>query len=144
MLLKSILITVSILLCSNIYGQNLVPNGSFEEIKGQENGAGVSSIKYWFVPTPGTTDYYRINKWNKINDFGEMGQMLPKDGKAFVGVVVAAPGSLYNRNSKEYIETKLITPLQPHKKYCVRMYIVLGPNNKYATDGVGITYPKRR
>lgn len=117
--------------------QNLVLNGSFEDIIGPEYSAGVSSVKNWFQPTRGTTDYYHYNRHNVIDDYYGYGKMQPQNGKAFIGII-CYPGSTYLKNDHEYFSTKLSSPLIAGKEYCVKMYEVLASNCDFAVNGLGI------
>lgn len=122
--------------------QNLVPNGSFEQIDSCHNiSTGYLSFpKQWYMPTTGSSDYF--NSCDASGYFSTpsnmFGYQVPFHGNAYVGFAV------YDRNNEysEYISVKLSKPLTQNITYNVRYYLSLSEPSKYAINNIGIYFDK--
>ena len=118
------------------FGQNLVPNYSFENYSNcPTNMTEINYSNNWFQPLPqSTSDYFNScdvtnNLSVPINVFG---YQKARTGNAYAGIL------LYNQNNwKEYIETKLISPLNKNSKYCVSFYVSLINTAHWGIDAIG-------
>jgi OOP family OmpA-OmpF porin len=118
---------------NNSYGQNLVPNPSFEEYTRCPKGTSdCGVVKKWYQPTQGSTDYYNECAITKDKRYFEnsvsvphnsLGYKYPHDGKGYIGMYLYGEGN--NPEYREYFSTKLISPLVQNKKYAVRFYVSL-------------------
>ena len=98
--------------------QNLIPNGSFEEMKKCPKAIGqIDRVELWNSPNEGTPDYFNAcftRNFNTVgvpnNYFGTMGSF---DGAAYAGI-------LCGKKEKEYLQISLMEPLVAGRKYCLR------------------------
>lgn len=109
-----------------------IANPSFEEYSScPEDASGfpgplwIESAIGWYFPTQGTSDYFNICT-NLPSSVGVPNSILmvfqnPFHGKGFCGFF---PYELFSGGVySEYIQTKLLKPLNPHKKYMFSMRI---------------------
>lgn len=136
---------VSSLFVRCVFGQNLVPNPGFEEFDScPDNWSELASdfkIPHWVSPTDGSPDYFNMcsNKcgvpWNYA------GYSYPRSGLAYVGVITRMAfdndRAIPNR---EYIQAKLISPLQAGKNYLVSVFVKPATQCLYGTDAFGIVF----
>lgn len=129
-----------------LQAQNLVPNPSFEIFDTCPNS--VTQLKYavpWFQPSIGTPDFFNecfdfSNPWyanvDVPNNF--LGFQYAKQGGGYAGMIAFEyyPGIPY----REYIEARLIQPLQAGMKYYVFFYLSLADSAGYATDDIGVYF----
>jgi OmpA-OmpF porin, OOP family len=133
-----------ILLSCDMSAQNLILNADFEKFKycpSNFNQGGDNLITDWNQPNLGTVDYY--NSCSKMvgvpkNTFGYQNA---HSGKGYIGMVTYSPSQ---RNYREYLQAKLIVPLEANKLYCVEFYVSLGDNAMYVSDGIGIFISKAK
>lgn len=121
----TILLLLTYGICS---GQNLVPNPSFEDtlscpIRPDGTYPNVPfSCQFWYNPTNASPDYLNacaphipLGNRGVPNNFPYLGWQYPRTGNAYVFL-----GLL---NSREFIQTNLITPLIANHKYCVEFFL---------------------
>lgn len=119
------------LFCSfDLFCQNLLQNPSFE-IDSLSSGIDFNpdnnfTPSNWnTLPKTGGADYFSINRKNNYgvpnNVFGWQNAF---DGHSYVGISIAKGGI----DRAEFIQTKLIKPLEPNKYYCFSMYVSLSEN----------------
>lgn len=124
-----IIIGLIAVLCNQpcIFGQNLIPNPSFEEVFEtplQRSPTGeFLYVKEWFTPTLGSPDIFSINAINPqisipSNVFGYQESIF---GNNYCGIYLCYLLSLPNEN--EYISVKLTEPLKTNKRYCFNVQI---------------------
>ncbi len=100
---------------SDVMGQNLVPNGSFDETKGSR-----PSMKPW--KKINTVDFFvnaddkRYKEVNAAKNDRNYILRKPRTGKAYVGLRI---WPRYN----EYLQVQLKRPLEKDKAYAFEMYI---------------------
>ncbi|MBI4929553.1 MAG: T9SS type A sorting domain-containing protein [Bacteroidetes bacterium] len=133
----------------SLFGQNLVPNPSFEQFDTCPNNiAQLNHAIPWFNPSDnqnisGSSDYFNScynnypNFYNADVPSNFIGNQNAKTGVAYAGFYVY--GS-YFPNAKEYIEVKLNNSLQANKKYCIEFYVSLADSANFATDDVGVYF----
>src|SRR5665213_866318 len=130
-----ILILLLMNLAGNLYAQqNLVPNGSFEDMTACPQGEDeVYKCVGWRKPTAATTDYASAcapynNGVNVPNYF--TGYHFAYEGVSFMGI-----GTYFTSatNVCEYIQCKLNTALQSFHEYRVIFYITLSSYSSITT-----------
>lgn len=123
--------------CGICNGQNLVPNGNFEQFAACPSYYGqIDSALFWINPNEGTPDYF-----NQCSSFGNtstpingIGWENPHSGVAYGGI------SLFGLQSKEYIETPLTSPLIANEQYHFEMFASLGDRSFYTTDAIQVYF----
>lgn len=137
--MKKILLLLFILYSLSSFGQNLVPNPSFEDTVACPNSVGeVYDCLNWnsFGNTP---DYYNscasvaINVPNTLFGYQQAAQ-----GNAYCGLYNIDPSSLY----REYIGCQLITPLQIGTRYFASFKVNLANNigHNCKSNKIGILF----
>jgi outer membrane protein OmpA-like peptidoglycan-associated protein len=118
-------------------GENLVPNGSFEEVTKKPKKLGeIANATGWVSPTGARADLFSSAKVPDIDvPLNVFGKESPKDGDNYAGIVGFSYGSKVPRT---YLSTKLSTPLKKGMTYCVKMNVSLAEASKYATNNIGI------
>ncbi len=120
---------------------NLVPNPSFEETMPQAimkgfsyNTKGRPVVKYWWQPTNGSPEFF--NSEHSTLSLNEPVHNA-RTGKGRIGILVDDiddPATGNNWDPKEYVQTKLIKPLEKGKMYSVNFFIVLDKRSPYCTS----------
>lgn len=139
-LIFNILLIISFLFSVAAYGQNLVPNGSFENYSTLPNGYG---------------QYFKSTGWSNVNgvqtgppyaspDYfhtagsvgNYFGQIAPNTGDAQMGFYpyLASLG-----DAREYLMINLSSPLVVGQSYILEFYLTNGTNGAYTahTDNIG-------
>ncbi|HKR07173.1 MAG TPA: T9SS type A sorting domain-containing protein [Bacteroidia bacterium] len=124
-------------------GQNLVPNGSFDQYTGCPDGEGqIDSAMFWMNPAVyisggGSPDYF--NQCATNNDFGVpanyFGFQNAHSGDAYCGLV--GWGLLGSPDWREYIEVALTSTLAANQCYHLEMYLSLADDSRYTSDAIG-------
>jgi len=114
----------SILFCSVFHlpgaGQNLVPDGGFEDYVHlpENNNAPIYCLRNWTTPNGTSGDYYNKNATDKlcgvpINQFGNQ---QAHSGFGYGGICITG-------TYMEYIQSPLTEMLQKDEKYLVEVYV---------------------
>jgi len=121
------------------YGQNLVPNPSFENYSSCPIMATqIYLATGWIAPTVGgTSDYF-----NSCDNFGNVGvpsnffgHQMAHSGNGYTGLVT------YNiSNLREYIQSELDTVLKPLHRYCVQFYVSLADTALISCHTLGVYF----
>lgn len=148
---------VLMLLAATAYGQNHVPNGSFEQRDGCPQSISFGSYRAltrhctgWYQYTVGgqeggTTDYF-----NTCATSGSVGVNVPsnfignqdaKHGNAYIGCYTGGKSISTGGSYKEYAAAA-ITPVKTGYTYEVTMYASLADNSSTGTDDLGIYFFK--
>ena len=125
-----------LLLSTYAFGQNLLPNPSFENNTGFPSGPSQFSLANDWSNANGsaTPDYYHTN--------GNSGAQLPNSllanipphsGEAIMGFIARRSSAL---NTREYLSTILNTPMQVGEPYQVSFYLSNGISSSSANIGV--------
>ncbi|MEW6468689.1 MAG: OmpA family protein [Bacteroidota bacterium] len=101
-------------------------------------------LKHWWSPTTGTPDYFcncESGKWknSQVEASGNfIGHQEPRSGSCYAGFIVyQSSASIY----AEYLETKLIAPMEKGKQYTVSFYLSVADYCKYQIDSaIGIYF----
>ena len=141
---KSLFIFTTLLLSFTSWGQNLVPNPSFEEYSECPNEpAQTYFLNHWSINI-NTADYF--NKCSSSEyvsiPFNSFGYQFPKDTNcnAYVGFWAFRSVSL---GYQEYIGTKLKEPLIEGERYFISFNIILAndfPTNNCAVNKLGVLF----
>ncbi len=127
-----------------VFGQNLVPNGSFETMRScpyDFNYQNLTQIDKWWQVGKGTPDYF--NECSSTAGVPEnvFGNVAAQDGKAYAGFVTY---SNTRRNYREYLQTKLTRPLAKGEEICIEFYISTAAKSLFVCDGVGVYLSKNK
>jgi OOP family OmpA-OmpF porin len=140
-LMRARIVIVILIMTRAVYAQNLVPNPGFETFYRCPFGYNAYAKDFylpgWNSPSEGTPDYFHTcsragdssvpRNWAGVAD--------PHSGSGYAGVYV------WGRNGKsyrEYIQSKLVEPLQKGKTYSVGFYFKLSSYSQYKTDRIGL------
>jgi OOP family OmpA-OmpF porin len=124
--------------CGVCKGQNLVPNGDFEQYSNCPWNIGqLDSLLFWFNPSIATPDYYNQCSSTVVNvpNSGQ-GYQLARSGGAYSGIVLWQQNADY----REYIEVPLTTTLIANTCYHFEMYVNAANIFRYATDDFGVYF----
>ncbi len=138
---KEIYLIILLLVCRICTGQNLVPNGGFEQYYGcPSNFNQLDSAYDWFNPSidsiGGSPDYYNQCALGYVGiPQNPIGYQLTNSGNAYSGIYL----SQVFLNVREYIEVALSSPLIA-TCYHFEMYVNLGDKSKYTTDAIGVYF----
>ncbi|MEM7162814.1 MAG: OmpA family protein [Bacteroidota bacterium] len=143
MLRKTIFILCLIVL-THVQGQNLVQNPGFENRKHCPTGINQSSLSLvnkWHQASKGTSDYFNACSQKVGVPNNTFGEEKAKDGNSYIGLISFSPSK---RNYREYMQSKLIKPLEKDQLYCVEFYTSLADNAQFLIDGLGIHFSKNK
>ncbi|MFI5217903.1 MAG: T9SS type A sorting domain-containing protein [Bacteroidia bacterium] len=125
------------------WGQNLVPNGGFEQYSGcPPSLAQLDSCLFWMNPATniylisGTPDYFNSCNSNGIAGVPSnvFGYQITQSGNAYCGIYLFSSD---DANYREYIEVPLISSLIINNCYHFEMKVSLADIFKYTTDAIG-------
>jgi hypothetical protein len=133
--------------CRICEGQNLVPNGDFEQYSVCPTWYAQldSTLLYWmnpciapFIPG-GTPDYY--NSCAPSGDVGvpvnaNINYQPARSGNGYAGIITWNA----NMTSREYIEVPLSSQLISNECYHFEMYVNLRNTCQYGTDAIGVYF----
>ena len=124
----------------NAKGQNLVPNGDFEQYSicpGYVNQ--LDSCLFWTNPSNGSPDYF--NQCANPSVIGVplnfYGYQNAHSGNGYCGIITGNTSPSYNW--REYVETELTSPLGVNCYY-FEMRVNLSNKSKYSTDTLGVYF----
>ncbi len=122
-------------------GQNLVPNGDFEQYYGcPTNWSQIDSAKFWTSPTIlGSPDYFNqcTAFWGVDVPNNNWGHQLTHSGVGYCGLLLY---QLTIPNNREYIQTPLNISLQSSTCYHFEMYVNLGNFCQFATEDIQVYF----
>lgn len=127
-------------LASSLIAQNLVPNGSFEETIRCPVMHDSTALKYWFVPTKGTADF-----WNTCKRAGNPSKPLPhpisgfQTAKSGNGIAGMATHNIILPDVREYIGVKLKNALEKDTTYVISFQVNLHDSSRNTTK-IGIAF----
>lgn len=126
------------------FGQNLVPNPSFEEVLQCPNGPSqLAGTAFWFDPTgnlTGTPDFFHAcGSGTHTAPSNFLGFQEPVEGLGHAGLFLYE-GSQVLANWREYIQVELLETLVENRCYHVRVHVNLSDNSSRTTDAVGLRF----
>ncbi|HYG17263.1 MAG TPA: hypothetical protein VEC12_16010, partial [Bacteroidia bacterium] len=131
--------------------QNLVPNGSFEQLKPNYTLGSFyrdfdTSIKFWH--SPGNYPPFVIKKEpfeppeRKVMDGFGCFYFLPRTGRVAIHmhnhVYLGEPGG--RNNWRSYLQTQLTSKLEQGKKYEVKFYVLFSSSSSISMNEIGIFF----
>ena len=140
-----VVVIINLILCVNGRGQNLVPNGGFENIDSCNFGincwAGVSNglAPPWDSPTGGSPDLFNTcctRSYCRVPSVS-YGFQYAHTGNGYVGEEVYQSN---NNVGREYIQAPLDSILLPQHKYCVAFYVSLSNDFDMGTNNIGMYF----
>ena len=139
--MKQLLIIALTLICSAVFGQNLVSNPSFEEYSNCPTDLGqVENSNGWFSARL-TPDYFNSCSTNPESSVPDnyWGNQAAFSGSAYAGFTAFQEADI-----REVLGTQLNTPLTIGTKYFVTFYCSLynAEQNMCASNNIGITFSK--
>lgn len=136
------LLILFLIIGSFAFGQNLVPNPSFEEYDTCPTGISnvgdyqINHCLNWTAPTLATSDYF-----NSCSAFGvnvpnaAFGYQNAFDGQAFLGVMLLIQEG--EPSYFEYVQAKLLQPLELGKTYEFSFHVNLANGSDYSVGSIG-------
>jgi hypothetical protein len=119
-----------------LFGQNLVPNGSFEDTISCPSTLGmIHKSIYWSSPSDGSPDFFHTcsNGWSGLPN-NVFGYQMAFNGIGYAGIAVY---DLYDNYSyREYLQVQLTQPLESGQKYWVCFHVSLADSVEYAIKEV--------
>lgn len=136
--MKRFLITLVLLPVLSYGQQNLVPNGSFEEMDFCPVG-GQWSASDWINPNGYTPDHFHscasTNSGGPVsNPYNFRGWQYPRSGEAYMGIMSFSKS---HAEVREYIQTELSEPLHASVPYLVSFYLSSAEKGRYAISTLG-------
>ena len=125
-----------LLLSYTVWSQNLVQNPSFEQVDNCVHRVGQfqQNVKFWSVPTKGTTDLF-----NSCSQ-GEIGIPDNFSGIQDVKFEMNYAGCYFysGKDYREYIQGAFYTTLEKGKKYRFSIYVSLADYSNIAIKNIGV------
>ena len=123
--------------------ENLVENGSFENLEGKLKALGcIDNAKPWMSPTGARADIFTPSKVLDINTPENIyGKEDAKDGTNYAGIVGFSYGDAIPRT---YMMAHLNSPLKKGMKYCVKFNLSLAELSKYASNKIGVKFSEKQ
>ena len=129
--------TIIIFILSSMFsfGQNLVPNSSFELAKSDPSESLSPTNNFtceeWVSATKGTPDYYTSNRTGNFSAPSNFwGKREPNSGDSYIGITVNHAG----QDMYEYLEVKLTQKLIKDNYYCFSLFISSADIPNYSTN----------
>jgi outer membrane protein OmpA-like peptidoglycan-associated protein len=124
-------------------GENMVENGSFENFdKTPKKLGGMTNATGWESATGQKADLFVSDR--KVPEIDPSkniyGGETPQDGNAFAGVLVYSKG---NKMPRTYITSKMNETMKKGQTYCVKFYVSLADNSKFAIDNIAAHFSKK-
>ncbi len=137
----SLLIFFVLVVCYSSYSQNLVPNGSFELKSACPTYAFQANkiISWYDLPMhQGTVDYFDVCATNVIAQVpvNYMGSEIAASGNSYIGLITYGA----NTNNREYLETKLVSPMTAGVEYVVSFKYSVAEECKNACANFGVYF----
>jgi OOP family OmpA-OmpF porin len=143
--MKSFIFFSLLFLSQFVRGQNLVINPSFEDTVqcNQINFPPQLTCYPWFMPTNGSTDYFREVPscgWEYIAPTTMFGYQYARTGIAYCGLGIWLKSNIPTPNYREYLEGILIDTLKQGHTYCVSFYVVNCNITKYFSSDIQLYF----
>ncbi len=137
---KTLLILVAIFSTFIGFGQNLIPNPSFELYSSLPNDLGQFALYDQWTncsSSDSDPDYYHSNA-SLLSDLPvtSVAEVFPHSGNALMGFVAAGKNG---SNYREYLSVKLLSPTIPGRKYNISFNITNGEVYEYSLSGLGVS-----
>lgn len=128
-------------LTSSVFGQNLVPNPSFEEYNFCSTfNDGAGKPNHWFTPIGGLTPDY-FNSCSEVSGLSVpqnfTGYQEARSGNAYIGLWAFSPDYV---NSREFVSTQLLQPMLAGNKYVLTVYFNMANVSMYRVAELGVSF----
>jgi OOP family OmpA-OmpF porin len=145
----SIIVYLLIIITLHGHSQNLVINPGFEYYRC--TAWYISSIELcndWMAPSIQTPDYFnnacREDRTAIIPDLHWWGPQLPRTGNAYMGIIAFRPnGGDPETIICEYIEGKLLKPLEQGVRYTVKLNVSLAECSRISLKNIGLYFSEK-
>ena len=148
---SKLLLVICLFLFKNNTSQNLIRNGSFENISPPQNWNNWSGEFITFSQTPSqrilldwdeeySSDLFTTScthTWSGV-PVNVKGYCQPKNGSSYVGFMLFGNG--LTNDGKEYIYQQLTSPLQSGKIYCLSFFVSRADRKEYAIENIGVYF----
>ncbi|MGQ0828226.1 MAG: T9SS type A sorting domain-containing protein [Bacteroidota bacterium] len=136
--MRRIATCILILISVRTLAQNLVPNCSFEINNNCPTGTSQISFAVPWTNSVGTPDYFNSCGSSFAGTPANfVGYQYAKKGVAYAGFYTFVSG-----NVREYIQVQLIDSLKKDSSYCVKFYVSLANQMRYANSTIGAYFSK--
>jgi hypothetical protein len=135
--MKSFFTFIFVAAAFRLSAQNLVPNGSFEQLNSCPNSVSqLSAAVSWMAPSLGTSDCFNQCAWGSMTDVPKnvFGYRPARTGVGYAGIALFWTGATDHR---EYMETPLTTTLVAGQCYHFEMHMSSSDSCKYTTSSIG-------
>jgi gliding motility-associated-like protein len=129
---------------------NLIPDPGFEDTIQCPTYAPCGDIflTHWFNPNIDTCltspDYYHTCYLNNMSLCPTLTELCnPYEGNAFIHIFLYLNNG-NGENMREFISTKLVSPLIKNKKYCISFYAKSSQSAYYFTSNLGIYFSEQK
>jgi OOP family OmpA-OmpF porin len=142
--MKKLLILICIWISGICSGQELVPNGGFEQYSSCPSYISqLYQANSWTLANQGSADYFNQcsdpNAWNAVSVPSNLfGYQPAHNGGGYVGISLNGFSQVYSY--REYVQVPLLSPLNAKACYHFEMYINLGDLCKYTTHDLGVYF----
>jgi outer membrane protein OmpA-like peptidoglycan-associated protein len=125
--------------------QNLIANGSFEEMNWCPNDytqSELKTLKGWNQCNAGTPDHFDACAAGSASGVPKnvFGSQAALDGQAYAGVVLYASSK---PNYREYLHAPLARPLEAGEWVCVEWWVCAADMGRLITDGMGFHFSEQ-
>jgi len=134
-------ISIDLIWCPILAGQNLVPNNSFEEFRRCPIRISMKDeLIAWKAPTKGTTDYLNMCATNPAVSIpaNQFGFSYAHSGNGYIGISNKIPGY------REYIQCRLNLSLKADSTYYIEFWVTLAERSSRCINELGISLTKNR
>lgn len=133
---------IMLLVCRICKGQNLVPNGDFENYSGCPTDVSqIDSALFWMNPSAGagSPDYYNECSSSSLVGvpYNVLGYQPARSGNGYSGIYIWVN---VTGNVREYIETPLTMTLSANNCYYFEMYVNFPNACQFTSDAIGIYF----
>jgi OOP family OmpA-OmpF porin len=138
------ILTIAIGLGVNAQNQNeMVENGSFEQIEGKIKKAGSIEVAVgWMSPTKTSADIFSSSVKEGFSVPNNVfGKEAAHDGDTYAGIKSFSYG---DKEARTYLSAKLKVPMRKGLKYAVKFYVSLAEGSKYASNNIGANFSKKQ
>ncbi|HYG40080.1 MAG TPA: gliding motility-associated C-terminal domain-containing protein [Cytophagales bacterium] len=139
-----------------VHAQNLVPNPGFEDkytcpYSSSTWDAFGKMVKHWYSPNVNTPDYFHsCSNLDELSvpkniRFWPCTNYLPaKEGEAYAGIIVLPKFKKTDKNHREYLQVRLVSPLKKDKKYSVSFYVALDQCSGHSFSQIGAYFSSNK
>lgn len=131
---------LSLCLCFNLTGQNLVRNCDFEVINACPTASGqLEKATNCCAPGTGTSDLCHLCGGTGVGvPYNLWGTQEAFSGDSYAHIICYYP--TYGNDYREYIQTELACELKAGKEYKATFYMSISDNSRYTVDGLGLHF----